>query len=180
MSSVKKLRCRSVEMFDPDDNIKAFHLKMNKDKLFKKLSEEVEDNTWYFIKFDEEIQLATNKQETQFRSELKYFAIKDVNTYYAKPISLNDEFNPDEVMSVFSVATHDDVRAELTCKSMELNDLKRAYEELKSKYKERVRRHHELMQEFNNLVDEEDALIDAISEEGFTVKLEGGVRIDKN
>ena len=175
---VKKLKCKAVVETKVSKDIRGFYVTAQREQLFKKLAQEVEDSEWYLIKLKQTEKDAVNSFETGFDSELKYLAIKDISTHYSNALQVAGD--SDEITGgVFTCISHDDVLAELEVAKIELEDYKRAYEELKEKYKERKEKHHQLMIDYNRLVDEEENLMQAITDEGYSIEFYGrsGVRL---
>lgn len=133
MNNVRAIRSKSKVLYNPSKAIKELNLKVLKTSAFKRLADVVENDAWYLIKFNEQMDISKDYKDIQFESTLKFFAMKDVDTYYANPVYFDNEDNI--VQRIVCVASHDDILAELRCKQMEYDVLKGAYEAIEIKYK---------------------------------------------
>lgn len=133
MNNVRAIRNKTKVLYNPSKAVKESNLMALKTSAFKRLADVVESDAWYLIKFNERMDISKDYKEMQFESTLKFFAMKDVDTYYPNPIHFDNE--DCIVEHIFSVASHNDILAELSYKQMEYAVLKEAYEALEIKYK---------------------------------------------
>lgn len=105
---VKKLKCKAVVETKVSQNIRGFYITAQREQLFKKLAQEVEDSEWYLIKLKQTEKDAVNNLETRFDSELKYLAIKDVDVEYTNPIHRSLDQLIDKITELGYEVTFDD------------------------------------------------------------------------